>query len=90
MEQIVSLIKTGNPKDSGFLHLLSDHILQLLCSNQDKLFQLLYSLDIDENKAKSAFKLKEDFLIAKELAHLIIERELIKIKIREIYKGENQ
>ncbi len=52
-------------------------IEQLMCKNPEQLSQLLYRIDVNEKKSAAASN-------APELAHLILERELIKVITRKL------
>ncbi len=67
---------------------LAGKILEMLDRNYDKLINVLYLLDINERKVAEVFqKDKNDIPFA--LAELIIDRQLQKLKWREMYrKGE--
>lgn len=64
-------------------------INNLLHNDFSKLLQILYRIDVDENKLKRA--LFESTLPAAEIiADLIIERMLQKIHFRKMYQNKNK
>jgi len=64
---------------------ISVQLLSLLRYDHQKVIQLLYRYDVDENKAKNAFKLINDEDIAEALAQLLVQREMQKIELRKKY-----
>jgi hypothetical protein len=67
---------------NGLPQRLIDYIQHLIDKNFDGLINLLYRIDVDENKIKEAFK--ENQQSATILAHLIIER------LQKIIKSRNE
>jgi hypothetical protein len=65
---------------------ITEHVIRLLLYNMEKLLQVLYRVDIDEQKVKSAFAQQDPQLIAPALAELIIQRELQKAETRIRYR----
>ena len=64
---------------------ISMQLLSLIRYDHQKVINLLYKYDIDEQKARLAFKLINDEDIANELACLIVQREAQKIALRKKY-----
>jgi hypothetical protein len=64
---------------------LTTQITLLLDSDMQKLMNILYRIDVSENKVKVAFS---DNHPAKEIADLIIERELQKVETRRKYRNQ--
>ncbi len=60
-------------------------ISHLLDHDFQRLLQIMYRIDIDEAKLKSALA---DIKPAKEISRLIIERELQKVKTRLYYRSQ--
>lgn len=60
---------------------LSERIAQLIAGNPDKLFSMLYRLDISEKKIKQVVQEQEN--IAFHLSDLIYERQLEKAASRK-------
>jgi hypothetical protein len=71
--------------EEELLLIFSKAILKILQTNHKKIINILYRHDINEQKAKDAFKLINDEDIALSLAQLLIEREKQKIEIRKKY-----
>ncbi|MBS1573757.1 MAG: hypothetical protein JST09_00520 [Bacteroidetes bacterium] len=65
---------------------LAAYINQLLDKNFEKLINLLYRLDVNENKLKQLLKDNADIDAALLIADLIIERQLQKIRVRNEFK----
>ena len=79
----------GSPEDEKrLLSMLEDGIQQLLSNNTEKLFQILYRLDIPESKVQAILKnhLPENW--ANRIAGLILEREKERLKWRAKYQSE--
>lgn len=62
-------------------------VLYFLKHNPHKLFNILYRIDVAENRVRECFALKEDSRIASAIAGLIIEREQQKAISREKYSS---
>lgn len=62
---------------------LSKAIQYLIDTDFEKLMQILYRIDVDENKVRQAFGLEKE--VAKEIALLVIEREKQKVITRAKY-----
>ena len=62
---------------------LTQEIMILMERDFQKLLQILYRIDVNEQKAKKAFSATNP---ASALAELIIERELQKVESRKKYK----
>ena len=61
-------------------------ISELLNSDMERLLNAFYRIDIDENKFKQVLAQEEPQNVAKKLATLVIEREILKAKTRLHYK----
>jgi hypothetical protein len=57
-------------------------VLEMLRFEFEQLVEVLYRIDVSEEKAKRAFLHTSEIEIAQELAHLIIEREYQKAEMR--------
>ena len=67
---------------------LTKYIFYLFEEKPTAVSQLLYRIDVSEEKAKAVFGAgTQDTTVAQDLARLIIERLKLKIKYREMYKG---
>lgn len=75
--------------DSAMAELVA-HLKDLLDNDLNKLYALLYRIDIPEKKAAKAFEGKQSRVIAEQLAEMIRLRLLEKIKSRETFKKENK
>ncbi|HEY6906583.1 MAG TPA: hypothetical protein VI230_03905 [Ignavibacteriaceae bacterium] len=65
---------------------LKGKITELLDKNYEKLINILYRIDINEDKLNELFGSRNRDNIPDRLADLIIERQLQKISIRNRYK----
>ena len=65
---------------------LLQHINNLILHDFQKLVSLLYRIDISEEKLKYLLKENADKDAASIIADLIIERQMQKIKSRELFK----
>lgn len=66
---------------SGILLWLEENVYSLLQNDFNRLINILYRIDVYESKAKECFG-KQNREIAKCLAQLIWERQLLKAKTR--------
>lgn len=69
---------------------LTSKIKELLDTNYEKLINILYRIDINEDKLNELFGTKNRDYIPEHLAELIIERQLQKIKFRNAYRETNK
>ena len=80
------LIPSGHP-DLNYLHdklqTVIDHLLQ---TNFEKLCNAMYRLDVSEKKFHEVLSGPDPAEIGSKLADLVIERELQKVKTRELYR----
>ncbi|MCB0496998.1 MAG: hypothetical protein KDC79_12740 [Cyclobacteriaceae bacterium] len=91
LEEVVSLttkdlgVAIAMPPDfDEFVKELSKAIQYLIDTDFERLMQILYRIDVDENKVKLAFGLENN--VADELALLVIEREKQKVLTRAKYR----
>ncbi|MCK9291010.1 MAG: hypothetical protein WCR58_03265 [Bacteroidales bacterium] len=61
-------------------------LFDLLTHDVARLFQLMYTHDVNEQLVYEALLLPDDDQRAEAIAHLVIEREMQKIKSREAYR----
>jgi hypothetical protein len=69
-----------------FRNYLTEKLKYLLDEKFDMLVNLLYKIDISEEKLSKLFSDKNRDLIPRRLAELIIERQIQKIKFRKLYR----
>lgn len=62
---------------------LAKKLRQIMSQNPEKLFQMFYLLDVSEAKVKATIDNAAPATIHADLARLIIERELQRIKARK-------
>jgi hypothetical protein len=65
--------------------LLSERIVALLINDMEKLLFILYRIDVNEQKFKTALASGNPKSIAPQIADLIIERQLQKLITRKKY-----
>ncbi|HQO49323.1 MAG TPA: hypothetical protein PK939_02765 [Bacteroidales bacterium] len=68
-------------------------VLDLLANDFSRLCSLMYRHDVNEGRFNEALSLPNDDARAEEIARLVIDRELLKIKTRALYareKNKNQ
>ncbi|MDZ7767382.1 MAG: hypothetical protein U5K00_23695 [Melioribacteraceae bacterium] len=63
---------------------LSKRIAELMAKNQERFFNTLYRIDINENKVAQVLNTSKN--IPDDLADLIIERQLQRLKTQMLYK----
>jgi len=71
-----------------FRKYLSEKLSELMKKNFDGVLEILYRIDIDENKVKNVIQSKNNYK-ADLLAELIMERQLQKIETRQKYKNKD-
>ena len=72
--------------EDELLELLAKRVVYIIERNPEQFFQLMYRLDIPESKLNNAL-VNQD--AAMEIAHLIYNRQLMKIRSRQLYKQNN-
>lgn len=73
-----------NANNNNELHeLLTQRIIYLMLNDMEKLLGILYRIDVNEKKVKTAFAQTEPKLIAPAIADLVIQRELEKVESRK-------
>ena len=88
ISELDSLIPAGDFKTLGeFKTYLTDRLAFLLDNKYDKLINILYRIDVPEDKLSKLFAEQNHDFIPAALADLIIERSLQKVKIRQKYKN---
>lgn len=86
---ISSLISKENFDSlEGLKKHLTRKIGDLLDSNYEKLINILYRIDVNEEKLNELFGNKNREPIPAKLADLIIERQLEKIYLRNMYRKD--
>lgn len=64
---------------------LSKRITELMAKNQERFFNTLYRIDVNENKVVQVFNTSKN--VSDDLADLIIERQLQRLKTQMLYKA---
>ena len=68
---------------------LAEKINQLITNDFTQLLQMLYRIDVSEQKLRSLLKQNTNTDAGKIIAALIIERQLEKIRSREQFRRDN-
>ena len=63
---------------------LSKRIVELMTKNQERFFNTLYRIDVSEKKVAAVLNSSKN--IPDDLADLIIERQLLRLKTQMMYK----
>ena len=63
---------------------LSRRITELMAKNQERFFNTLYRIDVNESKVAQVMNTSEN--VSDDLADLIIERQLLRIRTQILYK----
>lgn len=71
------------------LKYLEQVISYLLDNDFERLLQIMYRIDIDENRFKQVIHDDKPGEIARKLARLVLDRELSKVRSRARYRGSN-
>ena len=69
--------------------ILADKIQDLMENNFEKLSSILYRIDVSPVKVKDVFANSKLWDIPLELAQLIIDRQVQKVKTRNYYRSQN-
>ncbi len=64
---------------------LSKRITELMIKNQEKFFNTLYRIDVSESKVAQVLNTSKN--VSDDLADLIIERQLQRLKTQMLYKA---
>jgi hypothetical protein len=91
LSELINTYLVAKNSDDEFKTKLSSIILELLMHNTSQLYQVLYRIDVKEEKVKNAFvdnPLAE--IAAERISTLIIERQKEKIQWREKYSPDKQ
>ncbi|GAL83012.1 hypothetical protein MYP_238 [Sporocytophaga myxococcoides] len=85
-------LSTSNDLNSSLdalIAALSKAIGQLLQTQPEKLFQILYRLDVNESIVKKTFQEKAGEELCLTLAQKMVERQIQRIQIRQKYSGKS-
>lgn len=90
-EHIERLLSLNNQLTAVQKEEMKDHLIfyinYLLLHNFDKLVQILYRIDVSENKLKELLQKKPGTDAAVIIAGLLIQRQEEKLKTREVFKS---
>jgi hypothetical protein len=78
---------SGELTIESLVKLLSVRIRELLEKNLEKLVSIMYRIDLNQAKVDKIFENISKDEIAYQLAVLIIERQIEKVKTRRMYKS---
>ncbi|MFN8248968.1 MAG: hypothetical protein U0T68_08470 [Ferruginibacter sp.] len=73
-------------EEERLIEILSHKINELIENDFSRLVQLLYSIDVSEQKLKSLLKENPDTDAGRIIAHLILERQKQKLQSKEIFR----
>ncbi|MFI5211571.1 MAG: hypothetical protein ACHQIH_01705 [Ignavibacteria bacterium] len=79
--------KSGELTIDTLVKMLSVRIRELLEKNLEKLVSIMYRIDLNQAKVDKIFENISKDEIAYQLAVLIIERQIEKIRTRRLYKS---
>lgn len=85
----LGLMLPASIKEEDLVNQLAVHINTLINTNFQQLVQLLYRIDINENRLKLLLKENPGEDAAKIIARLVIDRQLQKIKSRSAFRSTN-
>ncbi|EMR04103.1 hypothetical protein [Cesiribacter andamanensis] len=83
-EQHQALLATASQQD--FLDALHRQVAYLLERDMERLMQALYRIDIPDHKFREALLADSP---SRQIAHMILERELLKVKTRRWYASRS-
>jgi hypothetical protein len=89
LQQELSIELENNFTIDELTEKLAAHINDLINNNFHQLIALLYTLDVNETKLRKVLKENVNEDAGKVIAHLIIERQLQKIKSRQEFSRKN-
>ncbi|GMQ27977.1 hypothetical protein [Algoriphagus confluentis] len=78
-------ISEENLTEKMAIELLGKAIAELLNQNLEKLLQICYRVDLDENKLKQILHRSDPDFVAADLAQALWDRQKLKIEIRRRY-----
>ncbi len=70
------------------LHQLDAHIRRMIDTNYERLMGLLYQIDLSEKEIQRAGAVNTYETISEMISHLVLERELKKVLLREYFKEQ--
>lgn len=82
-QTLARLNELTQEEGAGFYRQLHDHINWMIENRFEQLVQLLYRLDVDEQKLKTLLTEGNDKNSAEIISSLIIERQLQKLRTRK-------
>jgi 6-pyruvoyl-tetrahydropterin synthase len=71
----------------AFKEYLAERLADLLEKKYETLINILYRIDVNENKLAELFSAKNRENLPEKLAEMIIERQLQKVRFRQQYKN---
>ena len=88
-QTLTRLDQLTEEEKSALYKQLQEHINWLINNNFSQLVQMLYRLDVDEDKIRSFLQNQQNIDAATLIANFIIERQLKKAGIRKQTKNDN-
>ncbi len=93
-QQVFNIIKRNFELEEADIAALSDiksilviRIREMLDKNVEKLLSIVYRIDISQKKIDAIFDNLSKDDIASEIADAVIERQLMKVQTRKLYKS---
>lgn len=83
LQQEWGIVTQDMVSEEELLQLLAQKIVALIERNPEEFFQLMYRLDIEEQKLNRALHEQD---IAQNIAKIIYDRQLMKMRTRQLFK----
>lgn len=83
LQQEWGIVAPDVVSEEELLQLLAQKIVALIERSPEEFFQLMYRLDIEEQKLNRALHEQD---IAQNIAKIIYDRQLMKMRTRQLYK----
>jgi len=89
-QTLARLDQLTGEEESAFYRQLHEQINWLINNDFSKLVQMLYRLDVDEDKLRSLLEQQQNTDAATLIANIIIERQLKKAEVRNTTKNDTE
>jgi hypothetical protein len=90
LQEVLAIQSEESLKDRLLFEHLAAEINTMIKTNFEQLVQLLYRIDVNEVKLKALLQANPNQDAGVIIAHLLIERQLQKIKLREQFSQNRQ
>ncbi|MCI0448675.1 MAG: hypothetical protein L0Y79_02675 [Chlorobi bacterium] len=70
--------------------MLASRINDLLDKNVERLLSIIYRIDVSQKKIDEIFKNESKDEIALQIAEAVIQRQLLKVQTRKLYKNKGE